>query len=56
MTEKDKEIQTLRAENKALRKLIERYVHEFRVCRFCKFKNADCSPTDGSCTPKWGGL
>lgn len=56
MTEKDKEIQDLRAENQRLKRQIEDYVCEFRVCRFCKFVHADCTPTGGECHPKWGGL
>ena len=56
MTEKDREIQTLREENKRLKKQIEGYVCEFRVCRLCANVHGDCSPTDGSCSPKWGGL
>ena len=46
----------LENENRQLKESAERYVREFRVCRFCKFKHADCSPTDGSCTLAWGGL
>jgi len=56
MTEKDKEIQTLRVENKELRNRIDRYVREFRVCRFCANIHKDCSPKDSSCEPRWGGL
>lgn len=39
-----------------LKELLEAYVHEFRLCRFCKNIKGDCSPTDKSCKPKWGGL
>ena len=39
-----------------MRDQIEQYVREFKVCRLCKFCNDDCSPTDGSCYPEWGGL
>lgn len=56
MTEKDKELNELRAENKRLKEQIEAYVGEFRVCRFCMHIHEDCSPTDGSCRPKWRGL
>jgi hypothetical protein len=56
MTDKDREIQWLRAENDRLKKQIERYVVEFRVCRFCKHMHEDCSPTGIECTPVWGGL
>lgn len=64
MTEKDKEIQDLRRkieelkhENTRMRKQIEAYVGEFRVCRFCTEIHSDCSPTDSSsCYPRWRGL
>ena len=56
MTEKDKELQELRAENKRLKEQIEAYVGEFRVCRFCMHVHEDCSPTGGECRPKWRGL
>lgn len=56
MTEKDKEIQELRAENQRLKRQIEDYVCEFRVCRLCSEVHSDCSPTDSSCHPRWGGL
>lgn len=56
MTEKDKIIQELREENKRLKRQIEAYVCEFRVCRLCAKVHGDCSPTDGSCHPQWGGL
>ena len=46
----------LERENARLKKQIEQYVCEFRVCRFCKNMHSDCSPTDGSCYPRWGGL
>lgn len=50
------ECEVLEAENARLRKQIEAYVTEFRVCRFCANYHGDCSPTDGSCKPKWRGL
>jgi hypothetical protein len=56
LAEKDSEIQKLRAENERLRKLLMDYLDEFRLCRFCANIHADCSPTDGSCKPKWRGL
>ena len=46
----------LEEENRQLKRRIEAYVCEFRVCRFCKNLHNDCSPTDNSCVPKWGGL
>ena len=54
--DKEKRIQELEEENKQLKRQIEGYVCEFRVCRFCANAHGDCSPTDGSCRPKWGGL
>lgn len=57
MTEKDKELNELRAENKRLKEQIEAYVTEFRICRFCTEIHSDCSPTDSrSCYPRWRGL
>lgn len=46
----------LEAENKELREALETLTGEFRVCRWCMHKHEDCSPTDGSCKPRWGGL
>lgn len=55
MTSKE-QTQKLKEENERLRELIERYVGEFRVCRWCLHKHEDCSPTGQECNPKWGGL
>lgn len=49
-------VRELEEENKRLKRQIEMYVEEFRVCRFCTELHSDCSPTDGSCHPRWGGL
>lgn len=49
-------VRELEEENRRLKVQIERYVGEFRVCRFCAHVRGDCSPTDGSCAPKWRGL
>lgn len=56
MKDKDREIEELRRENATLRELIEKYVGEFRVCRFCVHRHEDCSPTGVECKPRWGGL
>lgn len=57
MTEQDKEIQELKAENARLKRQIDDYVREFRVCRFCTEVHSDCSPTDSkTCFPRWRGL
>ena len=56
MTEKDKRINELEAENATLKRKIEKYVTEFRVCRFCAHKHEACSPTGAGCSPKWCGL
>ncbi len=64
MTEQDRELQKLRAENKRLteelqqtKRQIDAYVREFRLCRFCTEVHSDCSPTDSSsCYPRWRGL
>ena len=58
-TEKDlaKLCHELMAENEALKRQIDGYVREFRVCRFCTEIHSDCSPTDAnSCFPRWRGL
>lgn len=55
MTDSER-IKALEDENKRLRELIERYVGEFRVCRWCLHKHEDCSPTGRECNPRWGGL
>ena len=46
----------LEEENRRLKRQIESYVIEFRVCRFCANLHKDCTPTDGNCIPKWCGL
>lgn len=44
-------------ENRRLKRQIDGYVKEFRVCRFCAEVHSDCSPTDSkSCFPRWRGL
>ena len=49
-------IRELEEDNRRLKRQIEEYVCEFRVCRFCKNLHKDCTPTGGDCTPKWCGL
>ncbi len=56
MTELELKVQELRAENARLKRMIEEYVCEFRVCRFCKHLHGDCNPGTAECHPKWGGL
>lgn len=51
-----KKCEALEAENARMKRQIEAYVCEFRVCRFCTEFHSDCSPTDGSCYPRWRGL
>ena len=47
----------LMAENERLKRQIDGYVREFRVCRFCTEVHSDCSPTDSkTCFPRWRGL
>lgn len=46
----------LEEENRRLKRQIESYVIEFRVCRFCKNLHKDCTPNGGDCNPKWCGL
>jgi len=54
--EYQKQIKDLQTENARLNERIQAFVEEFRLCRFCKNIHADCSPTDGSCEPRWYGL
>lgn len=46
----------LMKENAELKERIQKYVEEFRVCRFCVHRHEDCSPTGMKCNPLWGGL
>lgn len=55
MTEKDKEIQDLRKTVTDREKVIRVMVESYKMCRFCKYLDADCSPTDMSCHPEWNG-
>lgn len=51
------QLRDLTEENRRLRRQIDGYVKEFRVCRFCTEVHSDCSPTDSkSCFPRWRGL
>ena len=50
-------VKELEAENAELKRVLNAYVLEFRLCRYCSNIKHDCSPTDfKSCTPHWGGL
>jgi len=49
-------IRELEEENRKLKRQIESYVIEFRVCRFCDNLHKDCTPTGGDCIPRWCGL
>lgn len=63
MTEKDLEVQRLRAENTRLRHRlseaildINEILVEHELCAYCMYCDADCSPHGGNCVPKWRGL
>ena len=63
MTEKDLEVQRLRAENARLRHKLREAVQDLNeiivndeLCRYCLYCDADCSPHGGNCIPKWRGL
>ena len=56
MTVKDKTIQDLRRENEGLREELSMIVECCRLCRFCEYLDADCTPTEYECKPKWRGL
>lgn len=56
MTEKDKEIQELRAEVARLKTSMNEFVKIYRCCRLCKYMDRDCSPTGAECCPEWGGM
>jgi len=55
MTEKDLEIQKLRERLKEVEDQLKLMIEVYRACGFCKWLDADCSPTDGSCHPEWSG-
>ena len=56
MTEKDLLIQELRKRVARLEAELDDIVKKTRGCRFCENLDADCSPSDSSCLPKWRGL
>lgn len=63
MTEKDLEIQRLRAENARLRHKLNDAILDINailvqreMCGYCAYCDADCSPHGGNCVPKWRGL
>ena len=56
MTRKDKEIQELRRENAGLREELKLIVESLRICRYCKYLDADCVPRSKDCRPEWRGL
>lgn len=50
-------VRDLTEELRQVKRQIDAYVREFRVCRFCSEVHSDCSPTDSSsCYPRWRGL
>lgn len=55
MTVKDYEIQKLRGENEMLREELTHIVNSMKICRFCKFLHADCTPSGHDCRPEWRG-
>lgn len=55
MTVKDKTIQDQKSKIKGLEEEIKLAVECCKICRLCKYADADCSPTDGSCKPEWRG-
>lgn len=63
MTEKDLEIQRLRAENASLRRKLSEAILDINailvqreMCAYCMYCDADCRPGDGNCVPKWRGM
>lgn len=56
MTEKDLEIQRLRAENKRLRDDLRLVMQYNMPCAVCAYVDSDdCKPTTHKCNPKWIG-
>lgn len=53
MTEKDNAIYALRGENEMLREQIKNMVQSFKICRYCKFMDAECTPSGHDCLPEW---
>lgn len=55
MTEKDKELQELKRRVCVLENALNELVEDVKACRYCKYLDADCSPT-GECRPEWRGV
>lgn len=62
MTEKDLEIQRLRAENARLRHRLHMAITDLNIamvdspCRVCANEDAECKPHGGNCVPVWRAL
>lgn len=52
---KTETIRALQQRVQGLEEEISLAVECCRLCRLCAYRDRDCSPTDGSCTPKWRG-
>lgn len=52
MTEKDLEIQRLARRVANLEEMVNVIVEAYKVCRYCKYADADCSPTGSECKPE----
>lgn len=55
MTEKDKIIQTQQMKIETLTAVVGNIVRNLKLCRYCKYLDADCSPTGSECKPEWRG-
>ena len=55
MSAKTETVKALKQHIKGLEEELSLAVEACRICRLCTHRDADCSPTDYSCKPKWRG-
>ena len=46
----------LEMENEGLREELKTVVESMKICRYCKYLDADCSPSSPQCKPEWRGM
>ena len=55
MTQKDRIIQEQQQRIIGLEEELKLIVESCRLCRFCKYIDADCTPCTHECKPEWRG-
>ena len=55
MTRDQRTIADLRERVRGLEEELTLAVEACKICRLCTHRDADCSPSDYSCKPKWRG-